>query len=72
MSTKMNIKKAIRTLRLAENDFVPYKYWVYEVKVAKGVVKRFVSMKDAKTFVKNQTALAKTFLAAKRALAATA
>ena len=70
MSTKMNIKKAIRTLRLADNNFVPDRYWVYEVKVAKGVVKRFVSMKDAKAFVKNQTALAKTFLTAKRALAA--
>lgn len=72
MATKMNIKKVIRTLRLEQENFVPYRYWVYEVKVSKEVTKRFVSMKDARVWVKNQTNLAKSFLAAKKALAATA
>lgn len=70
MSKKVSIKKVVRTLSLAENGFVPDRYWVYEVPVAKGVVKRFVSMKDAKTYVATQTKMNKMLRTAAKAIAA--
>lgn len=70
MSKKVSIKKVVRTLSLADNGFVPDRYWVYEVKAAKGVVKRFVSMKDAKTWVAAQTKMNKMLRTAAKAIAA--
>lgn len=70
MSKKVNIKKVARTLRLAENEFRPAKYWVYEVKISPTVSKRFASRPDAKAWVANHTKMAKLYFTAKRAVAA--
>jgi hypothetical protein len=48
------VQKVARTLRLADNEFKPAKYWVYEVKQAGKVVKKFASLKTARMWVNKQ------------------
>jgi hypothetical protein len=48
------VQKAVRTLRMADNDYKPAKYWVYEVKLGSNVVKRFVSDTDARMWIKSE------------------
>lgn len=53
------IQKTVRTLCMADNEYKPAKYWVYEVKQAGKVVKRFANMTDARVWVKGQKAVPK-------------
>jgi hypothetical protein len=48
------IQKTVRTLCMADNDYKPAKYWVYEVKQAGKVVKKFASLKTARMWVNKQ------------------
>lgn len=49
---KIKVRKAVRTLRMAENGFKPANYWVYEVVVRQLVVKKFANAGDAKRWAK--------------------